>query len=147
MLQEIAYVILGAILLMVPGFLLSVVIYPKRGSLDFWKRMGLSLGLGVMLIVFEGYVIARADSFFTGTLFLATSVMTAILIVLVYLMKGIDLILSYVSGALGLARGLFVKLKRPKKEKPKEAKHEEKETVAVEKPTEPKPEHETPSKK
>ncbi len=157
MLQEIVNVIIGLVLIMVPGFLLSVAIYPKKGSLDFWKRMGLSFGFGLMLIVMEGYLIARLDSLLTGTLFLATSVVTATLIVFVYLLKGIDLILSYVHGALGLVRGLFVnirrlsgKLKRPANDKPKEVKEEPEETkeeAAPEKPAEHKGETETHSKK
>lgn len=61
MLEVIGYVVLGLFLLMAPGFLFSLILYPKLESLDFWSRMGVSLGLGVMLLLYAGYFLARPE--------------------------------------------------------------------------------------
>ena len=59
MLDVLAYVLFGLFLLMVPGFLLTLVLYPRRESLDFWQRMGVSLGLGVLVLIYLGFVLAQ----------------------------------------------------------------------------------------
>ena len=79
MLEVIGYVVLGLILLMVPGFLFSTVLYPKRENLDFWARMGVSLGLGAMLAVITGYAIAMPG---VSTLSLEPFVIATLIIVL-----------------------------------------------------------------
>ena len=59
MLEVPVYVLLGLFLLMVPGFLFTLVLYPRRESLDFWGRMGVSLGLGVLVLIYLGFVLAQ----------------------------------------------------------------------------------------
>lgn len=59
MLEVPVYVLLGLFVLMAPGFLFSLVLYPRRESLDFWKRMGVSLGLGVLVLIYLGFVLAQ----------------------------------------------------------------------------------------
>jgi len=59
MLDVFAYVFLGLFLLMVPGFLFTLVLYPRREGLDFWERMGVSLGLGVLVLIYLGFVLAQ----------------------------------------------------------------------------------------
>jgi uncharacterized membrane protein len=59
MLDVFAYVLLGLFLLMVPGFLFTLVLYPRRESLDFWERMGISFGLGVLVLIYLGFVLAQ----------------------------------------------------------------------------------------
>ncbi len=46
---NIPYVIIGAVLLFLPGFLLSFLIYPSEERLDFWKRIGTSIALSVFI--------------------------------------------------------------------------------------------------
>lgn len=102
MLDVILYAVAGAILIMLPGFLFSVALYPKAKSLDFWTRMGLSLALGVLIAFYAAYTAARLQAFMLGPFITATSIAAAILIVLVYLRGGVDLVLGYLRGALGL---------------------------------------------
>lgn len=49
MIGKIAYLLLGVVILFVPGFLLSFLVFPKKGSLDFWKRIATSIGLSALL--------------------------------------------------------------------------------------------------
>ncbi len=59
MLDVFVYALFGLFLLMVPGFLFTLVLYPRRESLDFWERMGVSLGLGVLVLIYLGFVLAQ----------------------------------------------------------------------------------------
>ena len=59
MLDVLAYVLFGLFLLMVPGFLFTLVLYPRKESLDFWQRMGVSLGLGVLVLIYLGFVLVQ----------------------------------------------------------------------------------------
>jgi len=59
MLDVLVYVLLGLFLLLVPGFLFTLVLYPRRESLDFWERIGASLGLGVLVLIYLGFVLAQ----------------------------------------------------------------------------------------
>ncbi len=61
MLVEIGYVLLGLFILFVPGFLLTLVFYPKVGQLDFWERIGVSAGLGVLVLIYVGVVLAKPE--------------------------------------------------------------------------------------
>ena len=59
MLETIAYVLLGLFVIFGPGFLLSLVLFPKLGDFDFWQRLAVSFGLGVMLSIYIGAVLSR----------------------------------------------------------------------------------------
>ena len=61
MLETLGYILLGLFMLLVPGFLLTLVFFPKPGSLDFWGRVAVSLGLGVMVLFYIGVVLARPE--------------------------------------------------------------------------------------
>ena len=61
MLETLGYILLFLFMLFAPGFLLALVFYPKPGSLDFWERVAVSLGLGVLIIIYIGVVLARPD--------------------------------------------------------------------------------------
>lgn len=61
MLAEIGYILLGLFMLFVPGFLLTLVFYPKPEQLDFWERVGVSAGLGVLVLIYVGIVLARPE--------------------------------------------------------------------------------------
>jgi hypothetical protein len=58
MLRTVGGILLGCFMLLAPGLILTLLISPKRGSLDFWKRAGMSLGLGVLTVVFIGVILA-----------------------------------------------------------------------------------------
>jgi uncharacterized membrane protein len=104
MLETIGYVLLGAVLLFAPGFLFSVVLYPKRGSLDFWTRMGMSLGLGVMMAIIEGYTIAKLNSLVLGSFVIATFAACVTFIALAFLLGGLGVVFDYVKGTIELPR-------------------------------------------
>ena len=61
MLVEIGYTLLGLFMLFVPGFLLTLVFYPKVEQLDFWERVGVSVGLGVLVLIYVGVVLAKPE--------------------------------------------------------------------------------------
>lgn len=52
MFQEIAYLIIGIIILFVPGFLLSFILFSGSESLDFWERIATSVGLSAFVDMF-----------------------------------------------------------------------------------------------
>ncbi len=119
MLEAIGYIILGLILVMVPGFLFSLVLYPKIERLDFWARMGVSLGLGVMLAAFVGYSIAMPGikALYLGPFVIVTLVLSIILGILAYLRGGLIVITKYKDWA----TKIFLKVpKEGPMEKPKE---------------------------
>jgi len=106
MLEVVGYVVLGLILLMVPGFLFSTVLYPKNKSLDFWTRMGISLGLGAMLAAFIGYSISMPEirALSLGPFVIATVVVCILLGVLTYLRGGFSVLTAYKNGFLKILR-------------------------------------------
>lgn len=59
MLEIVAYILLGLFVIFGPGFLLSLVLFPKPGDFDFWQRVAVSFGLGVMLSIYIGAVLSR----------------------------------------------------------------------------------------
>jgi uncharacterized membrane protein len=97
MLDIIGYVLLGMFLLIVPGFLFSLVLYPKLENLDFWSRVGVSLGLGVMLLIYVGFFIAKPElrmlqlAPFVGV----TMGLCVVLAILAYLRGGAEVVLVY----------------------------------------------------
>ncbi len=106
---NVSYIILGCIVLFVPGFLLSLLFYPRRKDLDFWERVGVSFGLGVLTVIFVAVAVAqpsfkmlKAAPFF-GLLFALSAVFAVV---------------AYWRGSLKWVIGLFRGL-RPKP-KPKE---------------------------
>lgn len=62
MLAKIGYVIAGLLLIGVPGFLFSVALYPNRKSLGFWERTGVSIGLGILVVIYEVATLAKLKS-------------------------------------------------------------------------------------
>ncbi|GEM_PF-748747 len=115
MLEIAGYVILGVFLLMAPGFLFSLVLYPKLESLDFWSRMGVSLALGVLLLIYVGYFLAKPEVAmlqlwpFVGL----TLGVCAVLAVIAYFRGGFEVLLTY-------TRPLFrvIKKFKPRPRKP-----------------------------
>lgn len=116
MLDVMGYMIPGLFLLIVPGFLFSLVLYPKLESLDFWGRMGMSLALGVMLVIYMGYFLARPElamlqlSPFLGL----TAGICAVLAVLAYFRGGFEVITAYTRAV----TRFFRKFKPPKLPRP-----------------------------
>ena len=58
---NVLYIVLGCIVILIPGFLLSLLFYPKRKDLDFWERVGVSFGFGVLTAVFVAFAVAQPD--------------------------------------------------------------------------------------
>jgi len=106
MLEAVGYVILGLILILAPGLLLSTLLYPKRDSFDFWKRIGVSLGLGAILAAVVGYVIAMpgVGTLSLGSFVIATLILSAIIAILSYLRGGLGTIFSYIDAAKNVFR-------------------------------------------
>ena len=57
--EAVFYFIIGCVVLLLPGFLLTLMIYPKPGQLDFLERMAVSLGLSVLVLIYMGFVLAH----------------------------------------------------------------------------------------
>lgn len=48
-------------ILFLPGFLLSLVVYPKKDQLELSSRLMVSFGLGILLQLYIGFFLARVD--------------------------------------------------------------------------------------
>jgi predicted DNA-binding transcriptional regulator len=141
MFGTIGYILAGLIVILAPGFLFSVVLYPKAGSLDFWSRIGLSLGLGIMVVIYEAFITARLGALMLGPFLIATFVTCMILGILAYLRGGLGLILSYARGTLKIPHKIITtittmgeisqKLMPKEPEKPKEMPVPEKERAEI----------------
>lgn len=59
MLVKILYVIFGFLLFFIPGYLLSHILYPNPKDLDFWERIGASIGLGALVITLIVVILAQ----------------------------------------------------------------------------------------
>jgi len=106
MLEAVGYVVLGLVLLMVPGFLFSTVIYPKVENLDFWARMGVSLGLGAMVAAIVGYVISipGVSTLSLGPFVMTTSIVCVVLAIIAYLRGGLIILSAYAGHILKIFR-------------------------------------------
>ncbi|KXA94089.1 hypothetical protein AKJ65_05445 [candidate division MSBL1 archaeon SCGC-AAA259E19] len=49
MIESLGYLVLGILVLFVPGFLLSFLLYADKDGLDFWERIGASIGLSALI--------------------------------------------------------------------------------------------------
>lgn len=116
MLDIVGYVILGLFLLIAPGFLFSLVLYPKLESLDFWTRIGMSLALGVMLVIYVGYFLARPELAMlqAAPLVGLTVGLCAVLAVIAYFRGGFEVVFAYLRPVVRV----FRKVKPPKPPKP-----------------------------
>lgn len=114
---------MGLFLLVTPGFLFSLVLYPKNESLDFWTRAGMSVALGAMFVVYVGYVTARLGALQLAPFVGVTSVLCIAFGILVYLRGGFGVIVAYKRGAFRLLKKLKPKRmpKQPLPQPPKEA--------------------------
>jgi uncharacterized membrane protein len=45
-------------MLFVPGFTLTLVLYPKPGKIDVWERAALSIGFSVLILIYVGVIFA-----------------------------------------------------------------------------------------
>lgn len=108
MLEALAYVILGLFLFIVPGFLFSLVLYPRKGSLDLWERMGTSLGLGALLVIYIGYTLAKPElGMLQAAPFLgAVLALCVIFAILAYLRGGFEVVKFYTQGVTKILRKL-----------------------------------------
>ncbi len=121
MLDVLAYVLFGLFILMAPGFLFTLVLYPRKESLDFWQRMGVSLGLGVLVLIYLGFVLAQPG---LKMLTLAPFVLAVFGVCLLFAL------IAYWRGGLDVAiiyeRALMRKISKLRQPKPKPVPPEEK---------------------
>jgi uncharacterized membrane protein len=75
--KAILYGLLGTILLLLPGFLLSLVAYPERNQLGLPSRLAVSLGLGVLLNAYLGVVLGRLGLLRTSPFLLSSLLLWA----------------------------------------------------------------------
>ena len=61
MLELVGAVFLGLFLLLIPGFLFSLALFPKRVDLTPLVRAAWSLGLGVVVALYAGVALARPE--------------------------------------------------------------------------------------
>jgi len=145
MLDVLVYVLLGLFVLMTPGFLFTLVLYPRRESLDFWARMGMSLGLGVLVLIYLGFVLAQPGvKMLTLVPFVLAVFGTCLLFAFIaYWRGGLGVAIIYWRwlvrkiSRLRYARALMRKISRLRRPKPKPVPPEEKPT-----PPEPPPQPE-----
>lgn len=98
---EILYVILGILVFFIPGYLLSLILYPGREDLDFWERIGTSVGLGALIVVLILTILAqpgiRALEFFP---FLASIILfCAVCGFFITYRRGLDRLLEFLRRA------------------------------------------------
>lgn len=104
MIVELGYVLAGLLVIMIPGFLFSVVLFPGIGDMDFWKRMGVSLGLGTLLVIYQAAALARLKSMTAGPFMVSVVAVTVGMGIAAYLRRGTPIIRMYVNGAFNLPK-------------------------------------------
>lgn len=121
MLAEIGYILLGLFMLFVPGFLLTLVFYPKLEQLDFWERVGVSVGLGVLVLIYVGVVLAKPEwKMLTLTPFVAVVVaFSCVCAGIAYWRGGFKVLTTYVHTVLRAVRRSKPPQAQPVKEQPK----------------------------
>ncbi|MBS3815418.1 MAG: DUF1616 domain-containing protein [Hadesarchaea archaeon] len=93
MLSKVIYVILGFFLFFIPGYLLSYLFYPDSKDLDSWNRLGVSIGLGALVIALIVVILAQpALRALKAIPFLASIALFCIscMIILIYMHEGIS---------------------------------------------------------
>ena len=107
MLEELGYIILGLLLLFVPGFLFTLVIYPRLDQLDFWERLAVSGGIGVLVLIYVGVLLARQEwrllqaAPYIGTVVALCCVFAGV----AYWRKGFNVPITYARTVLRVFRG------------------------------------------
>ncbi len=129
MLDVLVYLLFGLFLLMVPGFLFTLVLYPRRESLDFWERMGVSLGLGVLVLIYLGFVLAQpgVKMLTLAPFILAVLGVCLLFAFIAYWRGGLEVAIIY-------ARALVRKISRLRPPKPKPVPPEKKPTPSEQPP-------------
>ena len=136
MLELILAGLLGALVLIIPGFILTLAVYPKVESLDFWERIAVSLGFGTLVIIYIGLVLAKPEykalrlAPFAGALL----IFCVICGLVAYKRGGADVVVTYKRAVMKWVGKL-----RPPKPKPVPPEERPPEEKPPEKPPEEKP--------
>ncbi|MEM3011979.1 MAG: hypothetical protein QW084_01270 [Candidatus Hadarchaeales archaeon] len=85
MIGTIFYMVAGVLALLLPGLLLSLVAYPRKEQLDLSSRLAMSFGLGILLILYLGFFLAKANLLSASPFFLSLLLMCAGLFALAFL--------------------------------------------------------------
>ncbi|KUO43247.1 MAG: hypothetical protein APU95_00045 [Hadesarchaea archaeon YNP_N21] len=131
MIDKLGYVLLGFVALVLPGLMLSLVIYPKKESFDAWQRLAISVGLSALVDVYiavvlswPGFKLLAAVPFFAGVF-----VFSGALAIVAYFRGGLQVISAYKNSLIGSLRKARVPAQEqvPPAEKPREELDERKE--------------------
>ncbi len=57
--MDVLMLLVGLLIILAPGFLFSLVLFPRPEDLDFWERLGASFGLGLIALIFVGFFLAK----------------------------------------------------------------------------------------
>jgi uncharacterized membrane protein len=118
--------LLGAFVLIIPGFLLTLVVYPKVGSLDFWERIAVSLGFGTLVVIYIGVILAKPEWKMLRLWPFAGGVLLFCIVcgIVAYLRGGMEVVVAYKRT---VVRGISkLRPPRPKPAPPEELPPEEK---------------------
>jgi len=87
--------IVGALTVMVPGFLSSLIVFPRPADLDFWKRVAVSFGLGILVLAYLGFALARAGLLLVRPFFASLLISCGVLGFLAFVRGGLGVVSYY----------------------------------------------------
>jgi uncharacterized C2H2 Zn-finger protein len=87
--------IVGIFTVMVPGFLSSLIVFPRPADLDFWKRVAVSFGLGTLVLAYLGFALARAGLLLIRPFFAGLLISCGVLGFLAFVRGGLSVISYY----------------------------------------------------
>lgn len=97
MIDKLVYILLGFISLILPGFMLSLVIYPKKESFDPWQRLAISVGLSALVEVYIAVILSWPGfkSLAEVPFFASVFVLSGVLAIVAYFRGGLQIIFTY----------------------------------------------------
>jgi Zinc finger, C2H2 type. len=93
--MNLSMLIVGIFTVMVPGFLSSLVVFPRPADLDFWKRVAVSFGLGILVLAYLGLALARAGLLLIRPFFASLLISCGVLGFLAFVRGGLSVVSYY----------------------------------------------------
>jgi len=87
--------IVGIFTVMIPGFLSSLIVFPQPSDLDFWKRVAVSFGLGILVLIYIGFALAHAGLLLIRPFFASFLIACGILGFLAFVRGGFRVVSYY----------------------------------------------------
>jgi uncharacterized C2H2 Zn-finger protein len=87
--------IVGIFTVMVPGFLFSLIVFPRPADLDFWKRVAVSFGLGILVLAYLGFALACAGLLLVRPFFASLLISCGVLGFLAFVRGGLSVVSYY----------------------------------------------------